>query len=276
MTPALFLGVDVGSSFVKMTVITDGGVPVLRLHRPSTEEFSGLCRGMLDQIARELRISASAIGATVATGYGRDCVPFADEKKTELACHAMGAYLAFQREMTLVDIGGQDNKVIRVGKGGAMDDFTINRKCAAGTGSFLEVIARRLGVGLEALPKLADEARTRNILSSYCTVFAETEVLERMKAGEPREELAMAGYRSVAKRVYEMASLTPPVVASGGVMAFHPPVRRALEDLVGSPIDLVPHPQYAGAMGAAWFAKLLAGTSGATDRAAAGRSTPIT
>lgn len=256
---SIYLGVDVGSSYVKLVALNDRGEVLLRSSRPSVEEFDGLARDLRDRALRALRMKPAAVLRTVATGYGRDRVSFATFKKTELACHALGAFKMIPNAMTLVDIGGQDNKVIRVREDGSVDDFALNRKCAAGTGSFLEVIARRLGAAMEELPALALRAQDRVVLSSFCTVFAETEILERVKMGEPKAELAMAAYRSIAKRVTEMARLTNPVVLSGGVGEYHPPVPRALEELLGAPVRTLPHSQFTGAVGAAWFA-LTAGT----------------
>ncbi len=257
--PKLFVGVDVGSSYVKLAVVNETGEVLLRTLHASVEEFGSLSQALRDRALHELRVKPSAVIATVATGYGRDCVLFADAVKTELACHARGAFDSGRGAMTVVDIGGQDNKVIRVTAEGAVEDFALNRKCAAGTGSFLEVLSRRLGVSMEELSSLAKHAKTRQTLSSFCTVFAETEVLERMKAGEPREELAMAAYRSIAKRVMEMTKLVPPIVMSGGVVQYHPGVKQALEELLEISVEVAPQPQFTGAVGAAHFARLRAG-----------------
>jgi len=254
MKMLVYLGVDVGSAYVKLVALNGRGETLIRLIQPSVEEFDGLTRDLRDRALHALRLKPDAVAGVVATGYGRDRVRFATSVKTELACHAMGAHRAAPEPMTLVDIGGQDNKVVKVRADGSVDDFALNRKCAAGTGSFLEVMARRLGTTLEALPGLAELAEGRGILSSFCTVFAETEILERMKAGESKADLAMAAYRSIARRIMEMARLGSPVVLSGGVAEFHPPVRRALEECLGVPVRVLPHAQFTGAVGAAWFA----------------------
>ena len=153
--------------------------------------------------------------------------------------------------MVIVDIGGQDNKVIRVEADGERRNFRMNRKCAAGTGSFLEEMALRLGIGIAELDGLAARATEDLELGSFCTVFAGTELLTLIRAGKRPADLARAGYRSLIKRVLEMDVLRGTVVTTGGVFAHHPTMVRLLEDALGRSVIVPPHPQEIGAFGAA-------------------------
>jgi predicted CoA-substrate-specific enzyme activase len=161
--------------------------------------------------------------------------------------------------MTVVDIGGQDNKVIRVDDRGRRIDFNMNRKCAAGTGSFLEEIAFWLKIPLEEFSDLADRSTNPDVkLGSYCTVFAKTEVLARIREGVKVEDLARAAIESVAKRVLEARVITGTVVLTGGVVAHVPRVTSTLAKVLGTEVRVPPEPQHTGALGAALAARKIA------------------
>jgi len=162
----------------------------------------------------------------------------------------------------VVDIGGQDNKVIRIDENGRRLNFTMNRKCAAGTGAFLEEVALRLKVPLDKLAELAGQATDPSVrIGSFCTVFAMTEILSRIRAGVRVEDLARAALESVARRVLEVQSISGQVVATGGVMAHQPLMREILSQQLQAEVFVPPHAQYVGALGAA----LVAG-AGAQDQ----------
>jgi predicted CoA-substrate-specific enzyme activase len=192
---------------------------------------------------------------SVATGYGRKNVDLASDVKTEIACHARGAHHFFPMPITIVDIGGQDNKIIKLDAAGNRLDFKMNRKCAAGTGAFLDEIARRIGVRLEEMEGLARQSTEHVEIGSFCTVFSATEILALARRGAKVPDIVKGSFRSVVKRVAEMDPLTGTVVATGGVVAHNPLIVELLSEIIGSRVRTPPHPQLAGAIGAALFAR---------------------
>jgi len=165
----------------------------------------------------------------------------------------------------IIDIGGQDTKVIRIDAHGQLADYRMNAKCAAGTGTFLESIALKLGKSLDELDELALRSEAHTVLNSYCTVFAGTEVLECIKAGQRPEDIAMGLFRSIASRLFEMiASHDGPLAATGGVVAHCRAMSRALAEVLETEILLPPLPQHAGAYGAALMARETAAPDGPT------------
>ena len=193
----------------------------------------------------------------VATGYGRVSVPFADKKVTEISCHGLGAYKLFPDTKTVVDIGGQDSKVIQVGPAGKVLDFTMNDKCAAGTGRFLEVMAAKLRVPLNEMGTLSMGANGEVRISSVCTVFAESEVISLVAQNHPKEEIIRGLHRAIVNRVWSMVKtlgVKREVTMSGGV-AKNRGVVAFLEEKLGHPIHVYKEPQIVGALGAALHAK---------------------
>jgi predicted CoA-substrate-specific enzyme activase len=252
-------GIDVGSATTKAVVIDGGGVVVGHHVVRSGASFGAAAEAALAEALRAAGgLDRGVLRAVVGTGYGRTNVPGAVETRTEIACHGRGAYHYFPRAITVVDIGGQDNKVIELDASGRRISFKMNRKCAAGTGAFIEEIAHRLDVPLGELNGLATRSSTGLTLNSFCTVFAATEILARIRDGVPVEDLARAAFRAVARRVAESHRLAGDVVLTGGVVAHNPVVvdliaegREALRTLVP------PMPQLVGALGAALFAREL-------------------
>jgi predicted CoA-substrate-specific enzyme activase len=157
--------------------------------------------------------------------------------------------------MTIIDIGGQDNKIIRVADDGGRIDFKMNRKCAAGTGAFLEEIARRIEVPLGEMEGLARQSTELIELGSFCTVFTATEILALVRRGAAVTDIVKGAFRAVAKRVIEMAPLDGALVATGGVVAHNPIVVELLTEMTGVPVETPPDPQFSGALGAALFAR---------------------
>lgn len=197
----------------------------------------------------------------VATGYGRNHIDFAQGTLTEISAHFLGAQELLQLEgpYTIVDIGGQDSKVIEV-HDGRVGQFVINRKCAAGTGAFIEDLAHRLEVRLEDLTDLARAHDKEMVLNSYCTVFSGQEVIKILMHGERLENLIHALYASVVQRILEMTNITTEtVVFSGGVMNYNPVLIDLFkQELPDNKTRLVENAQYCGAYGAALFARGLA------------------
>lgn len=257
MTQDFFLGLDLGSSWSKAVLLNGSGEVVARaLHRTGIS---------FEDVAAELRRAAletagaqagqARLACTVATGYGRRNVPFAEVRRTEISCHARGAFHHFPREMDLVDIGGQDNKIVHIRQDGAVANFLMNRKCAAGTGAFVEEIAHRLDLPLEKIEAYAEAATKEITLSSFCTVFSATEVIKLIREGEGPENLCRGIFNSVVARVAEMGPLGNFIVVSGGVVAAFPIVAQLLASRTGAVVETPPHPQFLGAFGAALIAK---------------------
>ena len=253
-----YIGIDIGSTAAKVCV-----------RGPHAQQFvlptGWSSRETADEIGRRLTASGIRLepgtAYTVATGYGRGNVVFADRAVTEITCHARAGAQETGGTCKLIDIGGQDTKVIRV-EGGVVTDFLMNDKCAAGTGKFLEIMANRLCVGLEALFALA-ETGTPLSISALCTVFAESEVISYIGEGRPRPDIAAGVIDSVAAKVATLCSrqaLLPEIRLTGGLC--HSPyfVARLAEKL-GHPVQALPGGQFAGAYGASLIAQKQASSS---------------
>ena len=156
--------------------------------------------------------------------------------------------------ITIIDSGGQDNKIIKLYKDGKRSSFKMNRKCAAGTGAFLEEMSMRLDIPLEKMNELAIKSTDMVELGSYCTVFSGTEVLEKIRQGKKVTDIVKGLFLSVIKRVMEMDSLTEEVVMTGGVVAHNPYMVQMVEEIIGRKVRVPEHPQLTGAMGAALYA----------------------
>ena len=206
----------------------------------------------MERLLAVLRAEAGDGAPVGATGYGRKRVSGA-RALTEITCHARGAFSLARRPGLLVDMGGQDTKVIRIGASGEVTDFSMNDKCAAGTGRFLEVILGRLHVPLDEVAALVSSAARAVPVSSTCTVFAESEVISLVAGGEPLEGIVRGLHQALASRVAALArggNGGGEVFMSGGV-ALNPAMVSALEGALGRPIRVLPEPQLVGALGAA-------------------------
>ena len=251
----MFLGIDIGSSSTKVAILNEKkelvGVSVINLGT-GTNAFEDVVADAMKQAGA----TKDDIEYTVATGYGRVNYKDADKQITEITCHAKGVTFLTEDAKTIVDIGGQDAKVIKLDKNGKVTNFVMNEKCAAGTGRFLEVMARVLGCKLDDLSGLADQATKEISINNTCTVFAESEVISRLAAGENVADVARGAHVAIAKRVMGMCNrlgYEPKVVMTGGV-ALNPNMVEALSKEMGCEIEIVPHCQAAGAIGAAAFA----------------------
>lgn len=187
----------------------------------------------------------------VATGYGRICVDYADKIVTEITCHGKGGWAIFKKNMTIIDVGGQDTKMIKV-VDGQVADFLMNDKCAAGTGKFIEVMATRLGADLNEMYELAAKGQPLAI-SAMCTVFAESEVISHIGSGEKREDIAAGVIHSVANRVANLAArfgVEENIVLTGGLCE-SPYFIQTLSDKLEHKVETDAFARYAGALGAA-------------------------
>ncbi|MBV6521826.1 MAG: 2-hydroxyisocaproyl-CoA dehydratase activator [Gemmatimonadaceae bacterium] len=250
-----YAGIDSGSWTTKAVIIdADGGVLGTAVKR-SGADLAVAARQAYDAALARADVPAGDIVAVWSTGFGRHNVEFANGSRTELDCHGRGVAHYVRGPVTVVDIGGQDAKVIRLDAGGQRVAHRMNRKCAAGTGSFLDEIALRLGVETGALDGLAAESAETLELSSFCTVFAGTELLTLIRSGKRPADLAMAAYRSLVKRVQAMEVFHGAMVATGGVVAHHPRVVSLLREATGGEVVVPPHPQEMGAFGASLAAR---------------------
>ena len=248
------LGIDLGSRTTKAAVVADGEVTVRRII-PTGWSPPDAAR----QILEETLAAAGAARADriVATGYGRVSVPFAAQRVTEITCHAAGLTRVLPEVRTIIDVGGQDSKVIRVDRFGLVTDFAMNDRCAAGTGRFIEFMADSLDVPIAEFARLGVEGREPADLSSICTVFAESEVLSLVAEGRTVPDIVAGLHRAIARRIVslvESVGLAPPVAMTGGG-ARNDALRHHLAALLGTEILLPEHPQTAGAEGAAWLAR---------------------
>lgn len=258
------LGIDVGSTTTKIVGIDAQGDLVWHFLEQADPRVE-------DQVERFLGYAGKVIPPFVppasggderggipliATGYGRNLVRQATRKVTEITCHAKGVYRELHHGGTLVDIGGQDSKVIGISPKGDVIDFVMNDKCAAGTGRFLENTANRLGVTLDSMGEVALSATEEAPISSTCTVFAESEVISLIAHGVAVESILRGLHRSLIKRILAMirtVGLTPPLMLSGGVVR-NPAIAQMLEEETGEKVVLPLYPQLMGAYGAALIA----------------------
>jgi predicted CoA-substrate-specific enzyme activase len=249
-----YCGVDIGASALKLVVIDQTGQTLGRAVRRSGVDYAETAQRCLTDALAQAGLEREQISAARATGYGRDNVPWVGGTMTEIACHAKGAFHHFRRAMTVVDIGGQDNKLIQLDAQGRRTSFKMNRKCAAGTGAFLEEIALRMDLPLPQLNALAERSTKETSLGSFCTVFTATEILEKIRAGERAEDIVKGAFRSVVKRIREMGTFDGTLVLTGGVVAHNPVLVSLFEESLGVAPLLPPEPQCMGAFGAALYA----------------------
>lgn len=250
-----YTGVDIGASTAKVVIIDADARLLAHAVARSGTDYVAVAQTLLARCQAEAGLSKSGLNGCVSTGYGRRNVAFASGTRTEISCHAAGCYFHFRRAMTVVDIGGQDNKIIKIDAGGQRTGFKMNRKCAAGTGAFLEEMALRLDLPLDEMNALAQQAQNTVELGSYCTVFTATEILEKIRAGHRVPDIVKGIYRSIVKRIIEMDTFTDAPVMSGGVAAHNPVLVEMLSQELGREVLLPPRPQLIGAFGAALFAR---------------------
>ena len=249
-----FIGIDIGSTCAKTVVMNENKEIVLEFVQPTG--WSSV--DTAEEIRKKLveNDADPAENVCVATGYGRVSVPYADKMITEITCHAMGAVWIFDnKDMTIIDIGGQDTKIICVEQG-FVKDFMMNDKCSAGTGKFLEIMANRLGVTIEELFELASQGNAVPI-SSLCTVFAESEVISMIGEGRSREDIAAGGVHSVAEKVAQLArrkQLPGTVILTGGLSEC-PYFAEILSEKLECNVSAMREGRYAGALGAALLAR---------------------
>ncbi len=250
----LFVGADVGASRTKVAVIDPSRRLVGYAVRKSGTNFTATADTCLREALDMAGADMKRIEGAISTGYGRKNVSFAQQTRTEIGCHAKGCFLYFPMAITIIDIGGQDNKIIKLDDKGQRTSFKMNRKCAAGTGAFLEEMSPRLDVPLEQMDGLARKSKDMVKLGSFCTVFSATEVLENIRNGKKVEDIIKGLFYSVIRRIIEMDSFTENVVMTGGVVEHNRYLVAMMEELIGRKILVPEHPQLTGAIGAALYA----------------------
>lgn len=249
------MGIDIGSTSSKAVILEDGVRVAARKVIEAGIGSEGPDRVFADALS-EAGITREEITRVMATGYGRMTFPGADDQASELSCHGKGIHYLIPEARVVIDIGGQDAKVMQINERGALLNFVMNDKCAAGTGRFLDVMAGILSVQTSELAELAAKAEEPLSISSVCTVFAESEVISHLAAGATRSDVAAGIHQSVAKRVAGLGNrigFRGPIAMSGGV-ALNAGVVRALEHELGKQIVTHPDAQLAGAYGAAILA----------------------
>jgi len=252
-----FAGIDIGSLFSKVVIIDENSNIKAYSILQSGAVYKGAAETAMNNTLAKAELSMGDMSYIISTGYGRARVPFADSQVTEISCHGRGANFVFPEVRTIIDIGGQDSKVIEVNKEGKAVKFAMNDKCAAGTGRFLEVMAVSLGVDLSEMSTLAEKSRTDVEISSMCTVFAESEVISLFAQGTEKADIALGVYRSIARRVtglFGQVGKKERVAMTGGVAKSKGMV-EALEKSIKTTLMVPEEPQIMGALGAALIAR---------------------
>lgn len=257
MADVFFAGIDVGSLSTDVVIIDSSRKVLAEVVLATGVNGAAAAQKAFEQALGQAMISKDQVKGVTATGYGRASVEFATGKTTEISCHGVGAHHLFPGTGTVIDIGGQDSKVIQVNGRGRMLDFTMNDKCAAGTGRFLEVMANRLELELNELSDPVHVAGESVPISSTCTVFAESEVISLLAKHTPREQIVNGLQRSIVNRIWSMATsigIQGEVTLTGGV-ANNRGLVIVLEEKLRQKLNVPENPQTVGALGAALIAE---------------------
>jgi len=251
-------GVDVGSTQTKAVVMTEnGGREILgralvdtgaNVRKAADNAFRAVCQAA--------SIHPPEVGFVVGTGYGRYNISFGNAQMTEISCHARGAHFICPTTRTVIDMGGQDSKAISLGKDGQVLDFVMNDKCAAGTGRFLANAAEVMGISLDEIGPLSLQATRAVKMATVCTVFVESDILSYLAQGKKAEDILGGVHLAIAKRTLSLArriSIEPDITMTGGV-ARNSGMVHALEEVLGTKLQVSPDSQFIGAIGAAVFA----------------------
>jgi len=259
MTEGIYAGIDIGSLSSEALLLGEDGILTYSIMGTGANPQRA-AQGCLEEALTKAGLNEKAISAVVATGYGRIRVPFATKQVTEITCHGKGAYFLFPGTRTVIDIGGQDSKVITLNNRGGITDFVMNDKCAAGTGRFLEVMAAALETGLEDMGRRSLEAKKGVSISSMCTVFAESEVISLIAEGYKKGEIVRGLHEAISRRIFSMAKRlrVKKEITFGGGVAKNQGIAETLKGLFGMQINIPEEPQIVGALGAALCAKEIA------------------
>lgn len=250
------MGIDSGSTSTNAVIMDqDRRIKAFAVVRTGAKSGES-ARKVLEQVLAQADLKREDISRIVSTGYGRVSIEFADENVTEISCHGKGAHYFNPKVRTILDIGGQDSKAIHLNEKGEVTDFVMNDKCAAGTGRFLEMIARSLEMDIDQLGPEALKSTEEIEITSMCSVFAESEVISLIAQNKEKKDIANGVCRSIANKSYSLmkrVGLEPEFMMTGGV-AKNPGVVRAVEEKIGSRLYICPEPEIVGAAGAAIYA----------------------
>jgi predicted CoA-substrate-specific enzyme activase len=255
-------GIDIGSLTAKIVVLIVENGKIQQIHsniRRVGYNPTRIAEFLIDDAKTQLKrkeIKTQEIKYLISTGYGRKLVNFANKTVTEITCHAKGAFFINPVIRTVIDVGGQDSKVIRLNSDGQVQDFELNDKCSAGTGRFLEVMANALEVEISEFGNLALDSTTPTPISSTCTVFAESEVISRINQGANRTDIIAGIHKTIANKIAALSArvgVKPTIALTGGV-ALNQGVKYMLEQTLNLPIEVPMEPQLVGALGAALIA----------------------
>ena len=251
-------GIDIGSITAKAAIFDNGKIVATKvIYTGYNAEMAG--QKVYDEVLSEAGLGKTDVEKIVSTGYGRNAVAFADKSFTEIMAHAAGAHFLNPRIRSIIDIGGQDSKAIVLDDKGKVKNFVMNDKCAAGTGRFLEVMARALEVNLDEFGAISQKSQSPSKISSLCTVFAESEVVSLISRGEKRQDIIAGIHESIASRVSSMLArigVQKPAMITGGV-ARNSGVVLALSKKLDMEMEVSPYAQVNGAIGAAILAASL-------------------
>jgi len=251
-------GVDVGSTQTKAVIMTDNGDRTI-LARALVDTGANVRKAAENAFllaCRKAEIPQTDVGFVVGTGYGRYNISFGNAQLTEISCHARGAQFVCPGTRTVIDMGGQDAKAISVGSDGQVLDFVMNDKCAAGTGRFLANAADVMGIGLDEIGPLSQRATRPIRIATVCTVFVESDILSYLAQGKKGEDIMAGVHLAIAKRTLSLARrvpIEPDITMTGGV-ALNIGMVRALEEVLGTKMQVSPYAHFMGAIGAAVFA----------------------
>lgn len=259
-------GVDVGSTQTKGVILDLEGQIIGTALIDLEQNMRTAAQDVFHAAVRNAGINAGDVEYTVSTGYGRYQVTFGNRQVTEISCHARGAWSEFPKTRTVIDIGGQDTKAIRIGAGGEVSDFAMNDKCAAGTGRFLGAASFALEIPLSDLGPMALASTSPVKITTTCTVFAESEIIGHLAKGHRPEDILMGMHYSIATRCASLVrrvGMEPEVTMTGGVSRNQAMV-KLLEHVLGTPLNVSERGHFMGALGAAMFAldHVLGRTSG--------------
>jgi len=248
-------GIDAGTECVKAVIVDQDRTVIGRTVVPLRGYFQDRIQEALNGALDDAQVAAENLAGIGATGYGQKCVPGATLNAAETTCHALGAFHHCDSPMTVIDIGGREPEVIRVDATGRPTEIYTLRRCAVGIGSFLMFAARCLDVHPTQLEELAATADNPARVGSYCSIFAGGEILNLLREGVSREEIALGCLHSIAERIVEIDGFQAPLKVTGGVPLYFPGVLKTIAELTGLEVVAVPEPILTGALGAALLAE---------------------
>jgi predicted CoA-substrate-specific enzyme activase len=253
----IYSGIDAGSRAIKIVLLQGHGEILACESAPQGPLPAQCVQELYDGMLAKLSLAGRDVRYVVATGYARSSIKFANATITEITCHAVGVHHLLPDVRTVVEIGGQDSKLLWLSPGGTLRDFAMNDRCAAGTGRFLEMVAARLGHSMDEFGQQAAASASPSAISSMCAVFAETEIIGLLASGRPSQDIIAGVQQAVASRIAAMAggNVTPPLAFTGGV-ALVAGMDNALAVALGHPVVIPGRPQFTGALGAALLARL--------------------